>query len=79
MKKTGVMVVAALLSASMFAHAAGLPTKTKTVNGSAVKTEVKKHKQDKDKTKSKDKGAKKEKAHKKEGKEQKTTPAKAQK
>ena len=72
MKKISVMVVAALLSASMFAHAANLPTKT--VNVTTVKA-VGKHKQDK--AKSKDSGAKKE--HKNKSKKQKGNTAKAQK
>ena len=77
MKKISVMVVVALMSASMFANGANLPTKT--VKSTPVKTEVK-HKQDKDKTKSKDKGTTKEKkSNKKESKQTKGTPAKTQK
>jgi hypothetical protein len=79
MKKTSVMVVVALMCASMFANSANLPTKAKKVNGTSVKVEGK-HKQDKDKTKSKDKAATKEKtSHKKVGKEQKVNQNKAQK
>ena len=73
MKKISVMVVAVLMSASMFANSANLPTKTKTVNGTSLKAGVK-HKQDKSKTKSKDKGATKAK---KAGKKQKATASKA--
>ena len=75
MKKISVMVVVALMSASMFANGASLPTKTKTVKTTPAKTEVK-HKQDK--AKSKDKGTTKEKkSNKKESKHTKATPAKA--
>jgi hypothetical protein len=71
MKKISVMVVVALMSASMFANSANLPTKAKKVNGTTVKAGDK-QKQDKDKTKSKDKAAAKEKAsHKKEVKNKK--------
>lgn len=57
MKKVSLMVVAALLSASMFANSASLPKKGVTVNGAKPKTEVSKnHKQ-----KEKQKPAKKEK------------------
>ena len=46
MKKVSVMVVAALLSASMFANSANLPKKGATVNGTKPKTEMSKdHKQ----------------------------------
>ncbi len=57
MKKISVMVVAVLLSASMFANGASLPKKGTTVNGNKPKTEIKKeHKQkDKQKDASKDK------------------------
>jgi hypothetical protein len=79
MKKISVMVVVALMSASMFANSANLPTKAKKVNSTSVKA-AGKPKQDKDKTKSKDKAATKEKtAHKKAGKEQKANQIKAQK
>ena len=57
MKKISLMVVAALISASMFANSASLP-KGKKVNGTTAKTEVKKeHKQ-------KEKSAKPHKSHK---------------
>lgn len=46
MKKVSLMVVAALLSASMFANGASLPKKAHTVNGTKPKTEMSKtHKQ----------------------------------
>ena len=48
MKKVSLMVVAALLSASMFANSASLP-KAKKVNGTATKTEMKKQDKQKDK------------------------------
>jgi hypothetical protein len=55
MKKISVMVVAVLLSASLFANGASLPKRGTTVNGHKPKTEIRKeHKQ-------KDKGAAKEK------------------
>ena len=46
MKRISLMVVAALISASMFANSANLLKGTKKVNGIAAKTEMKKaHKQ----------------------------------
>ena len=51
MKKVSVMVVAALLSASMFATAANLPKRTATVNGNKPKTEMSKNHKQKDKQK----------------------------
>ena len=51
MKKVGLMVVAALLSASMFANSASLPKKGTTVNGKKPKTEITKHHKQKDKQK----------------------------
>ncbi len=51
MKKAGLMVVVALLSASMFANSASLPKKGATVNGKKPKTEISKHHQQKDKQK----------------------------
>ena len=66
MKKTSVMVVAVLLSASMFANGAGLPKKGTTVNGNKPKTEIKhthkqkeKQKETTKKKKATDKAAKK--------------------
>ena len=55
MKKTSVMVVAVLLSASMFATGAGLPKKGVTVNGSKPKTEIKKEHKEKQKGENKKK------------------------
>ena len=51
MKKVSVMVVAALLSASMFANSANLPKKGATVNGTKPKTEMSKTPKQKDKPK----------------------------
>ena len=51
MKKVSLMVVAALLSASMFAATAGLPKKGATVNGKTPKTEISKHHKQKGKPK----------------------------
>ncbi|HXD92049.1 MAG TPA: hypothetical protein VNX01_02490 [Bacteroidia bacterium] len=51
MKKVSLMVVAALLSASMFANSASLPKKGATVNGTKPKTETSKSHKQKDKQK----------------------------
>ncbi len=66
MKKISVMVVAVLLSASMFANGAGLPKGKTTVNGNKPKTEIKtthkqkeKQKETTKKKKATDKAAKK--------------------
>ena len=77
MKKISVMVVVALMSASMFAGSANLPAKTKTVNGTAVNAAT--HKTH-NKQKTKDNGADKEKkTHKKHSKKEGTNQTKAQK
>lgn len=51
MKKVSLMVVAALLSASMFANVANLPKKGNTVNGNKPKTEISKNHKPKEKQK----------------------------
>lgn len=51
MKKVSLMVVAALLSAGMFANSASLPKKPATVYGNKPKTEMSKPHQQKDKQK----------------------------
>jgi hypothetical protein len=56
MKKVSVMVVAALLSASMFANSASIPKNKTTVNGTKQKTEVGKDHKQKDKKKEQKKG-----------------------
>jgi hypothetical protein len=47
MKKVSLMVVAVLMSASMFANSASLPKNAKKVNGTS-KTEIKKEHKQKD-------------------------------
>ncbi|HEX7414231.1 MAG TPA: hypothetical protein VF411_09315 [Bacteroidia bacterium] len=51
MKKISVMVVAALLSVSMFANGASLPKSKTKVNGSKAKTEIRKEHKQKEKQK----------------------------
>lgn len=63
MKKVSLMVVAALLSASMFANSASLP-KGKKVNGTTAKTEMKKEHKNKQKDKAATKEHKEHKSHK---------------
>ena len=72
MKKASLMVVAALLSASMFANSANLPKGT-TVKGAKPKTEMSKTHKQKDKQKAATPKTKEQKAAQKEPKKAKGT------